>query len=438
MIIRSAQEIWETALGELQIEVSKSNFCTWFIKTTGISFENGKFSIGVPNTFVAEYLEQNQYSLIERVLAGVIRTEVNLEFQVVNGNKQTITEQSKLPLFYPRYTFDNFVVGNSNNLAYAAATKVAEHPGENFNPLYIHGGSGLGKTHLLHAIGNHATKKNLKVICVSAEQYTNELVTSIRERTTDEFRHKFRTVDLLLLDDIQFFTGKEQTEESFFHTFNELHGNNHQVVITSDRPPKAITGIKDRMLSRFEWGLVADLQSPDFETRIGVLKAKSHRDGIELKDDVLEFLALQVKENVRALEGSLNRVIAYAKMLHTPITTDVAARAIDNLASMRIALAPVTPGYIMETVAGFYQLTLSDIKGRRRDEATTLARQTAMYLMREETDCSLADIGKEIGGRSPATISYGYEKMTAALNNDSQLRRRLLDIRQKLHTPLNN
>ncbi len=438
MNTRSAQEIWETALGELQIEVSKSNFCTWFIKTTGIRFENSKFSIGVPNTFVAEYLEQNQYSLIERVLAGVTHAEVNLEFQVVNGNKQNVAEQSRLPLFNPRYTFDNFVVGNSNNLAYAAAMKVAEHPGENFNPLYIHGRSGLGKTHLLHAIGSHAAKNNLKVMCVSAEQYTNELVTSIRERTTDEFRHKFRTVDLLLLDDIQFFTGKEQTEESFFHTFNELHGNNHQVVITSDRPPKAITGIKDRMLSRFEWGLVADLQSPDFETRIGVLKAKSHRDGIELKDDVLEFLALQVKENIRALEGSLNRVIAYAKMLHTPITTGVAARAIDNLASTRIAMAPVTPGYIMETVAGFYQLTLSDIKGRRRDEATTLARQTAMYLMREETECSLADIGKEIGGRSPATISYAYDKMTAALNNDSRLRRRVVDIRQKLHPPLSN
>jgi chromosomal replication initiator protein len=438
MLIRSAREIWETALGELQIEVSKSNYCTWFSKTTGISFENGKFAIGVPNTFIAEYLEQNQSSLIERVLAGILRSDLNLEFRIVTGNKHATTEQGPLPLFNPRYTFEKFVVGNSNNLAYAAARKVAEQPGESFNPLYIYGATGLGKTHLLQAIGNEASNKNFKVICVSAEQYTNEMVASIREKTTDDFRRKFRTVDLLLLDDIQFLTGKEQTEESFFHTFNELHSNNHQVVITSDRPPKAIDGFKNRLLSRMEWGLVADLQSPELETRIGILKAKAERDGVELKDDVLEFLALQVKENIRVLEGSLNRVIAYARLLNTKITPDVAARAIDNLSSMRITLAPVTPGYIMETVAGFFRLSLSDIKGRRRDEATTLARQTAMYLIREETDCSLANIGKEIGGRSPATISYAHEKMATALNNDAQLRRWVSDIRVKLHTPLAN
>jgi len=210
MKIRSAQDVWETALGELQVEVSKANFSTWFKKTTGLSHEDDTFTIGVPNTFIAEYLEKNQRSLIERVLTGIIHSEVRLEFRVTDGSRNLLPAPTTLPLFNPRYTFDTFVVGNSNNLAYAAATRVAENPGQNYNPLFIHSASGLGKTHLLHAIGNCAVNKNYQAICVSAEQYTNELVTSIREKKTEEFRHKFRTVDLLLLDDIQFFACKEQ------------------------------------------------------------------------------------------------------------------------------------------------------------------------------------------------------------------------------------
>jgi len=438
MIVRAAQEIWETALGELQVEVSKANYNTWFKKTTGLSFKDGAFIIGVPNTFIAEYLEKNQRSLIERVLTGVIHSEVKLEFRVVDGTCTLQKAPTTLPLFNPRYTFDSFVVGNSNNLAYAAATKVAENPGQNYNPLFIHGSSGLGKTHLLHAIGNYAINNNYQALCVSAEQYTNELVTAIREKTTEEFRHKFRTVDLLLMDDIQFFTGKEQIEENFFHTFNELHSNNHQIVITSDRPPKALDTLKERFRSRLEWGLVADLQAPDFETRINVLKAKAQRDGIDLQDDVLEFIALQIKENVRVLEGSLNRVIAYSKLFRSMITPDLAARAIDDIASKQPKLAPATPALITETVAGAFQINLSDIRGRHRDENTVLARHIAMYLMRKETECSLADIGRELGGRSPATISYACEKMTNVLNNDPHLRRQVFDIRQKLYTTRNN
>jgi chromosomal replication initiator protein len=438
MKIRSAQDIWETALGELQVEVSKANFSTWFKKTTGLNYEDGTFAIGVPNTFIAEYLEKNQHSLIERVLTGVTHSEVRLEFRVADGSQNLLTAPTILPLFNPRYTFDTFVVGNSNNLAYAAATRVAENPGQNYNPLFIHGASGLGKTHLLHAIGNCAVNKNYQAVCVSAEQYTNELVTSIREKKTEEFRHKFRTVDLLLLDDIQFFAGKEQIEESFFHTFNELHSNNHQIVITSDRPPQAFSTLTERLRSRLEWGLVADLQAPDFDTRLGVLKAKAQRDGIELKDDVLEFIALQIKENVRALEGSLNRVIAYARLLRTMITPDLAARAIDDIACKQPRLPPATPALITETVARNFQITLSDIRGRHRDENTVMARQIAMYLMRNETDCSLADIGRELGGRSPATISYACEKMSNALNNDPQLRRQVFDIQQKLHATRSN
>lgn len=437
MKIRAPQEIWEIALGELQIEVSKANFNTWFKKTTGLSFEDSAFVIGVPNTFIAEYLEKNQRSLIERVLTNIVHSEVSLEFRVTNGTHQLLKAPTPLPLFNPRYTFDTFIVGNSNNLAYAAATRVAAQPGQNYNPLYIHGHSGLGKTHLLHAIGNRVINNNYNALCVSAEQYTNELVTAIREKNTEEFRRKYRTVDVLLIDDIQFFNGKEQMEENFFHTFNELHSNNHQIVISGDRPPHALESFKERLRSRLEWGLVTDLQAPDFETRINLLKAKALRDGIELPDNVLEFLALQIKENIRVLEGSLNRVTAYSKLMRAVITPDLAARAIDDIACKQPRMTPTTPALIAETVASTFQITISDIKGRHRDENTVIARQIAMYLMREETDSSLTDIGKELGGRSPSTISYACEKMTNFLNNDPYLRRKVFDIRQKLHASQN-
>ncbi|MDP2919784.1 MAG: chromosomal replication initiator protein DnaA [Dehalococcoidia bacterium] len=437
MKLRSAQEIWETALGQLQVEVNKANFATWFKKTTGIDFRDGRFEIGVPNTFIAEYLEKNQRSLIERVLTGILRDNVRLEFRVADAGARIISDRTPLPLFNPRYTFDSFIVGNSNNLAFAAATKVAENPGQNFNPLYLHGGSGLGKTHLLHAIGNYAITRNFHVLCVSAEQYTNELVTSIREKTTDDFRRKFRTVDILLLDDVQFFGGKEQTEENFFHTFNELHAANHQIVVTSDRVPQALPALKERLRSRLEWGLVADLQPPDFETRLNVLKAKAERERVDVTAEVLEFIALQIKENIRALEGALNRVIAYAKLLRTAITPDMAARAIDDIASKQPRLPPVTLELIVEMVAGAFQVSLSDLRGRRRDDTTATARQAAMYLMREETECSLADIGRQLGGRSPATISYACGKITESLNNDPHLRRQLFNIQQKLHAQRN-
>jgi chromosomal replication initiator protein len=438
MKFRSAQEIWETALGELQIEVSRVNFQTWFKRTSGLSFQDGQFVIGAPNTFIAEYLEKNQRSLIERVLAGILRSEVKPEFQVAGDAGRAPAPETALPLFNPRYTFDTFVVGSSNNLAFAAAEKVAESPGQNFNPLFIHGGPGLGKTHLLHAIANDAAHRNYRVLCVSAEQYTNEMVTAIREKTTDEFRRRYRCIDMLLVDDVQFFNGKEQTEESFFHTFNDLHGNNRQVVVTSDRPPRAMPALQERLRSRFEWGLVADVQPPDFNTRVSVLQAKARRAGIDITPDVLEFIALQIKENMRSLEGSLNRVIAYSQLLSAIITPELAARALEDISGKEPRLAPVTPGLVMESVAGAFQTTLTDLRGRRRDENTALARQTAMYLMREETGASLSQIGRELGGRTPATISYACEKMAGALNNDPHLRRQVFNIQQKLHATRNS
>ncbi|MBN1643979.1 MAG: chromosomal replication initiator protein DnaA [Dehalococcoidales bacterium] len=433
MTIRSAPEIWEAALGQLQIEVSKANFHTWLSKTRGLSFQDGKFTVGVPNTFIAEYLGKNQLSLIEKALTDVAREPVKIEFCVASDSETSVARRTKLPLFNPRYTFDTFVVGNSNNLAYAAAAKVVENPGLAFNPLFLHGGAGLGKTHLLHAIGNKALANHLAVLYVTAEQYTNELVTSIREKTTDEFRKKFRSVDILLVDDVQFFAGKEQTEENFFYTFNELHSNNRQIVLASDQAPKAIPMLRERLRSRLEWGLVADLQSPDFETRLGILQHKAKRDGVDIGPDVLEFIALQIKENIRALEGSLNRVVAYSKLLRTMVTPEIAARALEDIAGKEPQLAPITPNLITETVAGTFQLTLSDLRGKRRDEATVFARQLCMYLLRQETDCSLSEIGKVLGDRSPSTVSYAYEKMSGAINNDPLLKRQVFNIQQRIH-----
>lgn len=433
MTIRPAPEIWEAALGRLQLEVSKANFHTWLSKTIGLNYQDGKFVIGVPNTFVAEYLERNQRSLLEKALAGVIREDVRVEFRVAARTEKSPPERASLPLFNPRYTFDTFVVGNSNHLAYAAAAKVAENPGLAFNPLFLYGGAGLGKTHLLHAIGNKVAINHLTALYVSAEQYTNELVTAIREKTTDEFRKKFRNADILLVDDVQFFAGKEQTEENFFYTFNELHSHNRQIVLASDQPPKSIPMLKERLRSRLEWGLVADLQSPDFETRLGILQNKARRDGVDVKPDVLEFIALQIKENIRALEGSLNRVVAYSALLRTMVTPEIAARALEDIAGKEPKLAAVTPNLITETVASTFRLTLSDLRGRGRDKTTVFARQVCMYLMRQETSCSLSEIGRELGDRSPATISYAYEKMSTSINNDPHLKRQVFNIQQKIY-----
>jgi len=434
MIARPAPEIWEAALGQLQLEVSKPNFRTWLSKTVGMECQDKRFVVGVPNTFVAEYLERNQRSLIEKALTGILRDDVKVEFRVATSVEKPGFSRTKLPLFNPRYTFDTFVVGNSNNLAYAAAAKVVENPGLAFNPLFLYSAAGLGKTHLLHAIGNKAAMNHLAVLYVSAEQYTNELVTAIREKSTDEFRNKFRNVDMLLVDDVQFFAGKEQIEENFFYTFNELHSSNRQIVVASDQSPKSITQMKERLRSRFEWGLVADLQQPDFDTRMGILQNKADRDEISINPDVLEYIALQVKENIRALEGSLNRVVAYSKLLNTAVTPDIAARALCDIANKEPKLAPITPHLITETVAGTFQLTLSDLRGRRRDEVTAQARQMCMYLMRQETECSLSEIGRELGDRSPATISYAYEKISNAINNDPHLKRQVFNIQQKLYS----
>ncbi len=445
----SAQQIWEAALGELQIQVNKPNYRTWLGKTVGLSYQDNQFVVGVPNAFVAEYLNKNQRSLIEKTLIGLTRPDLKVLFQVDTKNQNSPdsygareeilpTTQIHLPRFNSKYTFDSFIVGSCNRLAHAAALGVAENPGHSHNPLFIYGGVGLGKTHLLHAIGHVALASRIQVLYVSAEQFTNEFINAIRDRKTEEFRNKYRSVDMLLIDDIHFISGKEQTEESFFHTFNELHNANRQIAITSDRPPKSLPLLTERLRSRFKWGLITDIQPPDFETRQVILQAKAEREGANVAPDVLELIAHRVQQNIRELEGCLNRVIAYAKLVRALLTPELAAEALDNIAGKEPKNALLTPNLILEAVADNFQLTPLDLKSRRRDKETALARQVAIYLIREETNCSLAQIGKELGGREPITVSQAYKKIASGINANPSLRHKILDIQQRIRSKINS
>jgi chromosomal replication initiator protein len=439
---RTPQEIWDTALGELQVQVSKPNYRTWFSKTSGLSYQDGKFVIGVPNTFAAEYLDKNQRSLIEKALIGLTSPDVQVLFQV-NGKSHQPGNGTAQPVIPPpppsytrlnaHYTFDSFVEGSGNRLARAAALSVAQNPGHSYNPLFIYGGAGLGKTHLLHAIGQAAAANHINVICTSAEQFTNEFVSALREKTTEEFRNKYRSIGMLLVDDIQFIGGKEQTEESFFHTFNELHNTNRQIVITSDCPPKSMPLLEERLRSRFEWGLIVDIQPPDYETRLAILQSKARLKGVNIVSPVLELIVQEAQRNIRALEGSFNRVVAYAKLLGVAPTVEIAAKALEDVASKEYLADDITPCSIVKAVAECFQLPREELLGRKRDKDTTLARRLAMYLIRQETNCSLAQIGQELGHRDAASVTSACKKVTSDISASPYLKRKIRDIQRQLH-----
>lgn len=432
-------------MGELQVQVNKSNYRTWLEKTVGLNYRDSQFVVSVPNTFIAEYLDRNQRSLIEKTLIGLTSSpDIKVTFQVDGRYKNA----SGTPGVYwknspatpgsglkSNYVFDSFVIGSCNQLACTAAQGVAQNPGNSYNPLFIYGGVGLGKTHLLHAIGHVALANHLGVLCVSAEQFTNEFVNALRERKTDEFRTKYRNTGMLLIDDIHFISGKEQTEECFFHLFNELHNANRQIVITSDQSPKAMTFLEERLRSRFEWGLIVDIQPPGFETRLAILQAKAKQKAIEATLDVLEFIARQIQQNVRELEGSLNRVIAYARLFQASPTVELAAQALENINSQAPESTAVTPGKVIKAVADSFQLAPKDLQGRKRDKETTLARRVAMYLLRQETNCSVAQIGRELGGRDPSAVTNAGKKIAGDINTNRYLRRKILDIKQRINPP---
>ncbi len=437
---RTPQEIWDIALGEIQVQVSKTNYRTWFSKTRGLSLRNNQFVIGVPHTFAAEYLEKNQRSLIEKVLFGLTSPDIRVSFQVNGNGHQIRVGEEILPAsppnfarINPRYSFESFIEGGSNRLARAAALAVSENPGHTFNPLFIYSGPGLGKTHLLHSIGSAAVSKKINVICTSAEQFTNEFVAALREKSTEEFRNKYRSIGMLLVDDIHFIGGKEQTEESFFHTFNVLYNTNRQIVITSDRPPKSMPLLEERLRSRFEGGLIVDIQPPDYETRLSIIKSKSLSKGVSVPLDVLELIARTAQSNIRRLEGSLNRVVAYAKLLRVTPTVDIASKALDDIANREISSEDITPSFIINAVAVCCQVNREALIGRKRDKETALARRLAMYVMRQETNCSLTQIGQELGQRDAAAVTTACKKMAADIKNNPYLKRKYSEIQSQLH-----
>ena len=447
MKTRPAVEIWKAALDELQGKVSPANYQTWLKNTVGLTYSDSCFTVGVSSSFVTESLEKRLHPLIEKTLIGITGKPLSVQFQVHLGNgdeeltppvpstpsSTNYKQRTGAPKLNRKYTFSSFIVGSSNRLAHAAALGVAENPGNSYNPLFVYSGVGLGKTHLLHAIGWEAIRVRPRVMYVTAEQFTNEFISAIRERRSEDFRDKYRSVDVLLLDDIQFIAGKEQTQEGLFHTFNALHTGNSQIVISCDRPPKSLTLLEDRLRSRFEWGLIVDMQPPDLETRIAILQTKAEEQKTGAPPEVLNFIARRIQKNIRELEGALNRVMAYARLTKSPLTVDLATQALADISS-DAHKRTLTPAVIMSVVATFFNIPPETLQGKRRDKPSSQARQIAMYLLREELQCSWTQIGRELGGRDHSTILHGYHKISDEINTDHGLRRDLLEIRENLYS----
>lgn len=435
-----AEQAWQAALGQLQMEMPKASFDTWVKGTEFLSYEDGLFVIGVPNTYARDWLEGRLTSTVTRMLTGIMNRTVSVRFVVwQNGNgsvevEEQIEEKTS-PLFQSfqskmnsRYTFENFVVGASNRLAHAASVAVAERPAQAYNPLFLYGGVGLGKTHLLYAIGNACEKRGLQVLYVSSEEFTNDLINAIRTHTTQAFREKYRRIDVLLIDDIQFIAGKESTQEEFFHTFNTLHGQDKQIVISSDRPPKALVTLEERLRSRFEWGLTADLQPPDFETRVAILRSKAERAGYRLPEDLLETIARRVQSNIRELEGALTRIVAFSDLSGLPLTPQLVDSALADLLPRR---NEVRPEDVVRAVADVFGVTVDEIMGRDRSREVALPRQVAMYLLRSE-NISLPQIGEALGGRDHTTVMYACEKVADLLERNDRLRRQVIEVREQI------
>ena len=454
----AAWSIWQATLGQLQLQVTRPSYNTWLKGTVGIALEGDRLVIGTPNTFAAEWLEQRMYQLIRKTVEGITKRPLEILFQVRQKHASwptpagpreplsgglvpttSLQEPSALARTLPphsahalsdRYTFDSFVVGESNGLAYAAAQAVASYPGLAYNPLFIYAGVGLGKTHLLHAIAHQVTSQRLTCLYVSTEQFTNDFISAIRERTTDAFRTKYRSVDVLLVDDIQFIGGKEQTQEGFFHTFNELHNANRQIVIASDRPPKALPLLEDRLRSRFEWGLITDIQPPALETRQAILHFKADQRQIRIDAAVIELVARKVPNNIREMEGTLNKLVAFAQFTGRSITLSLANQILGDTDAFR--RHPPRPQSILEQVARYYTLPIATLTAKRRDKHTATARQVAMYLLREETRHSLKEIGFLLGHRNHATVLYAIRKVHDQLNTNPDLRQDIASLRARL------
>lgn len=443
------EELWARTLHEVQAQVMKPSFDTWLRQTKPLALYGNTLVVGLQNDFAREWVQTHYADMLRTALKNTSGRDYNIKFVISpHSNTSPATRQEDSPAcesaptppasptpapqsastsrycqrLNPKYTFDTFVVGPSNRLAHAACLAVAEEPAKAYNPLFIYGGVGLGKTHLMHAIGHYSQLNypSIKVVYVSSETFTNELIMAIRERETMEFRNRYRNVDILLIDDIQFLAGKEGTQEEFFHTFDALHHANKQIVISSDRPPREIATLEERLRTRFEWGLICDIQPPDLETRIAILRNKAALDGVEVPEDVIHYIATRIETNIRELEGALIRVAAYASMYSKPIDMELAVQALKDLVPQQ-SQKKVTLSLIQEVVASYYSLDPNDLTNKKRNRAVAFPRQVAMYLCRVLTDASLPTVGQHFGGRDHTTVLHAYNKISEQMKYDPAL-----------------
>ncbi len=456
-------DIWQAVLAEFELKITVPTFNTWLKNTALMSYENGEAVICIPSAFHKSYIEKKYHpdiiKSIERVTGKPIK---KIEYVVENiknvteqecviptpppitsiahnfGNQPSAqyTRQATAQQFglNPKYTFATFVVGKGNELAHAAAQAVAARPGESYNPLFIYGGVGLGKTHLLQAIGHAMLENNptVKVLYGSSEKFTNEFVGSVKEGRAKEFKDRYRNVDLLLVDDIQFIGGKEGTQEEFFHTFNELHQQGKQVVLSSDRPPKAIPALEDRLRSRFEWGMIADISTPDLETRVAILQTKAQEKNFEISLSLLQVIATSVPNNIRELEGALNKVIAIHQLKNLQPSEATIKSTLESYAEQNMRKT-LTPKELIQDVCNFYDLKMDDIVGKSREKRVAGPRQVIMYLLREELKLSYPSIGEELGGRDHTTAMHAHTKVGAEIEENLKLKQDLDQIKQRLY-----
>ena len=455
------QQLWQTALGELELSISKANFTTWFKNTFIIEHSEKVIIIGVPNAFTKTWLEKKYHKEIINTLKNAGAEIKTVEYRVqatkpIQINSQPITTQEQTNTnststnkpttqqatekigpngLNSHYTFANFVVGKGNELAHAACTAIVKKPGEVYNPLFIYGGVGLGKTHLMQAIGNEiaVVYPDKKTLYVTSERFTNEFINSIQHGDGKKFKDKYRNIDVLMIDDIQFLAAKEQTQEEFFHTFNTLHQNNKQIIITSDRPPKAIPALEQRLVSRFEWGMIADVGAPDLETRIAILQTKCQQKNYVLDEEILRYIATAVQNNVRELEGVLNKIIAFHELNNQKPTIESVKSIITNLV-VSSRTGRVTPKQIAEIVTDYFDIKMSELIGNSRKKELVLPRQITMYLMRQELNSSYPNIGQEMGGRDHTTAMHACTKITKKIIDDEQLNQDIELIKQRLYS----
>jgi chromosomal replication initiator protein len=442
-------QIWQSVLGEIELGLSKANFTTWFKNTFISSFEDDKVVVCVPNTFTKAWLEKKYHKQIVEAIKNITTREIKEIFYKVETRKTNpvddllkrikIRKEPEIKDVTPinqfglnaRYTFNNFIVGKGNELAHAACQAVAANPGNAYNPLFIYGGVGLGKTHLLQAIGHEISKKSPKILYVTSEKFTNDYIQAVKNGQAKEFKDRYRNIDLLMIDDIQFMAGKDGTQEEFFHTFNELHQNNKQIIITSDRPPKSIPALEKRLLSRFEWGMIADIVQPDLETRMAILETKCREKNYSLEDEIMRFIANNVQNNIRELEGALNRIIAYHEFNNTKPSVD-STKSVLNSILISTKTKSIGTKDIIDAVSRFFDIAIKEITGKSRKKELVYPRQITMYLMRKEANISYPTIGQELGGRDHTTAMHAFNKLEKEIEENEKIKQDIESVRQLL------